>query len=298
MDPHRLSALIEQEALPSSYAAVVSRWWQPLAARIAAEAARAGRGIVVGVNGAQGSGKSTLSLFTAELLRGDYGLNVALLSLDDLYLTRAERVLLAARVHPLLATRGVPGTHDVALGLDLIERALTGVEPLLFPRFDKAQDDRAPIDSWQSITAPVDVVVFEGWCVGARPVPQVLLAEPLNALEAEEDKDGRWRRYVNAQLAGAYRTLFDRIDLGVMVCAPDFDEVAKWRLLQESKLIARTGRGMDEPATRRFIQHYERLTRSMLADLPPTMDVVFDIGANHEPERATGLAGLVLTGQK
>ena len=284
-----LHTLIEREGLPGSYGDTVERWWRPLAKRIVDEVRRVGRPLLVGINGSQGSGKSTMALFLEHMLQDDFGLNTAVLSLDDLYLTQQERQSLAVKVHPLLATRGVPGTHDVELGQRVIEQALTGSGPLPLPRFDKSTDDRAMGNSWPTIQAPLDILLFEGWCLAARPVPAEELEDPINALEAVNDSTGRWRNYVNAQLAGPYRDLFGSLDLTVMLRAPDFDQVVQWRLLQERKLIQRTGKGMDKGEVRHFIMHYERLTRQMLENLPPFMDVVFDIGADHDPVSVTGL---------
>lgn len=284
----RLQALIEREKLPPRYSEIVAQWWQPLAQRIAGQARLRRRPLLIGVNGSQGSGKSTMTAFLAELLRQDFGLTTEVLSLDDLYLTRTERQHLAAAVHPLLATRGVPGTHDLALGLRVIRTALGGEGMMRLPRFDKSIDDRAREDLWPEVRAPLDILLFEGWCIAAEPVPAADLLQPLNPLEADEDSDGRWRSYVNAQLAGPYRALFDSLDLGIMLRAPDFDQVVSWRLKQEHKLIARTGRGMDDAAVRRFVMHYERITRRMLAKPPARMDVIFDLDRDQVPVRATG----------
>lgn len=49
------------------------------------------------------------------------GLAAVALSLEDFYLTRQQRAEFARRVHPLVQTRGVPGTHDIALVLKVIE---------------------------------------------------------------------------------------------------------------------------------------------------------------------------------
>lgn len=125
-------------------------------------------------------------------------------------------------VHPLLATRGVPGTHDPALGLQLFS-ALDRREPVALPVFDKALDDRAPPEQWPVVPSDRELVIFEGWCVGARPQRAEELDQPINRLEAEEDRDGRWRRYVNDALAGDYQPLFARLDLLVLLAAPDWE---------------------------------------------------------------------------
>lgn len=277
-----LAALIAAESLPASYSATVNAHWRPLAAWIAARAA--GAPLIVGVSGSQGSGKSTLCRMLEALLMAEHGLRTATLSLDDLYLTRAERQALARTVHPLFLTRGVPGTHDVALGLSLLAAVREGQAGLTLPRFDKAADDRASEAAWPRLAAPVDVLLFEGWCMGAQPEAEADLVQPINRLEAEEDPDGIWRRHVNDALAGPYRALFAAADCTIMLAAPGFEAVLGWRQLQEQKLRARTGAGMSDAELARFVMHYERITRHLLADLPGRADVIVTLGADHAVE--------------
>lgn len=235
--------------------------------------------LVIGICGAQGIGKSTLAGNVARMVAQE-GWRVLSLSLDDLYLGKAAREELAREIHPLLATRGVPGTHDVALGLRLLDGA---VRPgrIAVPRFDKARDDRCPRDQWPIVETPVDLVLLEGWCVGAVPQAEGELADAVNELERNEDSRGDWRGYVNAQLAGPYRELFDQIDCLVLLAAPSFAVVAGWREEQERGLaekLARTpgaaGRAMSRAEIDRFVQHYERLTRHILAEMPARADLV------------------------
>lgn len=263
------------ERLPASYAQIIEAVASPLARRIAARAERAG-GLVVGVCGAQASGKSTLTAVVKRLLE-IRGLKVALFSLDDIYLTRAERQALAAAVHPLLATRGVPGTHDVAWGAALLED-LRGPGRTLLPAFDKARDDRKP---GAAFDGPADVVLFEGWCVGAAPQDAAALAQPINDLERDLDPGGVWRTYANTALAGPYRDLFSRLDMLVLLQAPGFEVVLDWRVEQERKLrqrLAREGgdasRVMSDDQVEAFIRHYERLTRWILEEMPRRADIV------------------------
>ncbi len=255
----------------------------PLLARMAAW--RAGRRglFVLGICGAQGSGKSTLVAALAARLAAA-GVRAATLSLDDLYLPRAERQRLAREVHPLLATRGVPGTHDVALGLAVLD-ALARGDAARLPRFDKAADDRLPEVEWPAAPAGTQVLLLEGWCLGARPQDAAALAVPAGALEAEEDAQGRWRGYANAALAGAYQNLFARIDRLVLLAAPEWEAVAHWREQQEAELRAKSkaGAGVMTPAqVTRFIAHYERLTRHILTEMPPRADLVVRL----DPDRA------------
>jgi D-glycerate 3-kinase len=244
-----------------------------------------GKTLVLGVNGAQGSGKSTLCVFLKLILREAYGYNVAGFSIDDLYKTRAERQRMAAEIHPLFATRGVPGSHDVALGLQTL-RALRS--PLssttALPAFDKANDDRRPLAEWLLFDGPADVIVFEGWCMGTRPQACCALFEPVNELERREDRFGVWRRHVNRQLETDYAQLFAALDKLVFIQVPGMECVIRWRGAQEEKLAAtRAGRGlMDQTALRRFIMHYERLTRHNLDEMPGRADLILCLNEHHQ----------------
>lgn len=241
--------------------------------------------LVAGLCGAQGSGKSTLAQALLARFSGQR-VPTALLSLDDLYCTRAEREALAQTVHPLFRTRGVPGTHDVALGMALVASLERG-EAAPLPRFDKALDDRSPEARWTPAPAGARLLLFEGWCLGAAPQPEAALAASVNALEQDEDPGGRWRRHSRAALAGPYQALFGRLDLLVMLAAPGFGIVRQWRAEQEAVLRAQAPAGsagvMDDVAIDRFIQHYERLTRHMLAEMPARADLVIRLGADRTP---------------
>ena len=284
-----LDAFLQEQRLPESYRHVVETVHVPLANQIATKANKSSGTFIVGLCGAQGSGKSTLAA-VMKMLLGMQGLSTAILSLDDLYLTRAERLELASRIHPLLATRGVPGTHDVELGLRTLE-ALSTSGLVTLPRFDKAVDDRSSESEWPRAEAPVRVILFEGWCVGARAQADCALLEPINALEKQFDADGSWRRYVNAQLKTAYQMLFGHIDYLVLLQAPSFDVVHTWRLEQERKLRERlaarvvSSRVMDAEQMIRFIQHYERLTRHILEEMPSCADVVLSLDAERRVTR-------------
>jgi len=234
--------------------------------------------VVLGLSGAQGSGKSTLvaALHAHFVARG---IATATLSLDDLYRTRTERARLAAEVHPLLITRGVPGTHDVALGLATIA-ALARGEAAMLPRFDKARDDRRASDEADRAPAGTRLLLFEGWCLGARPQPAAELTRPINALEADEDPDACWRSHVNAALGDDYAALWSRIDVLAMLRAPDFATVTLWRQQQEQALRAAAGDApgvMSDAAVIRFVAHYERITRHLLVDLPARADMVIEL---------------------
>src|SRR6187551_1750031 len=207
--PDWITQFLQRERLPEAYRLTISNALAPLGAAIAARARLSDHMVVVGLCGAQGSGKSTAAAALVEILQQEE-LPAVALSIDDFYLPRTERIALAQAVHPLLVTRGVPGTHDVELAQATID-SLAGEEPTLLPSFDKAVDDRLPRSRWRAVQGPMRVLILEGWCVGALPQSADQLAEPVNALEREEDPDGSWRGYVNAALSGRYRALFDRL---------------------------------------------------------------------------------------
>lgn len=284
--------LCREQSLPEQYLEDAGRHLPALARRISGMCGDAGRPQLIGIAGAQGSGKSTLALFLNTWLRREEGLSCVTLSLDDLYLEQEQRRELARRVHPLLATRGVPGTHDVALAQALLDDMTQGSarHSIRLPVFDKARDDRVPAAEWKTAEAPVDVVLFEGWCIGARPQPEAALQMPVNDLEAAEDADGRWRRYVNHRLATDYASLFGRLDALVMLRVPSFELVLEWRLLQEHKLRERKSKETAEPESpegqtdaqiARFIMHFERLTRHMQKTMPVYADSLIDVDDRH-----------------
>ncbi len=252
---------------------------------IAPLCAGAGQSILVGLSGSQGSGKTTTAARLRDIL-GARGLSCAVLSLDDFYLTRGERARLAATAHHLLATRGVPGTHDVAMMTATLQAlaAARGDEITRLPSFDKAQDDRAPPEDWPAFAGRPDVILLEGWCVGAAPQDPASLVTPVNDLEAAEDADAAWRTYVNDQLSGPYRGFFASLDLMVALVAPSFECVYAWRAQQEAALRQRSPDGrhvMSEAQLARFIAHYERITRAMIEN--PQADLCIALTTDRRP---------------
>jgi D-glycerate 3-kinase len=280
-----LDEFIANERLDGSFRGLVSKAYMPIAQKILSWKAEKAGPLVVAINGAQGTGKSTLSRFLSDFFRESAGLNACVLSLDDIYKTKEERSALGERVHPLLATRGVPGTHDTDLGIRLIERFIGGEGGTVrTPRFRKEIDDRAEASEWYSVSLPVDIVLFEGWCVSARAESAASLSEAINDFEAESDEGGVWRAYVNTCLEGVYRDLFALVDHTIMLRVPSFDCILKWRMEQEDKLrlqCASLADGtkhhfMSKAELRDFIAHFERLTRWMLKDMPSFSEIILD----------------------
>jgi len=260
----------------------------PMAAWIAAQ--HQNKTLVVGLNGAQGSGKSTLTKILSEIIHHGLNKSVLCISIDDLYMTHEQRAHLAQLTHPLLATRGVPGTHDIKLATSIFKQLKQQFNnPLSIPVFDKATDDRVSENEWVIIESKPDIVIFEGWCVGAQAEADEALLQPINPLEKSEDPDGRWRRYVNDKLKYDYKDLFSYIDILIMLKIPDFSKVMEWRSLQEQKLRQSLSgthdvqhKTMSETELERFIMHFERITSNMLKSLPDEADVVLELGENHQ----------------
>lgn len=261
---------LEEHQLPLAYAHTIENYIRPIAEALAAKHKEDAEPLVIGINGCQGSGKTTLADALVILLQQEFDLNAVAIAIDDFYLTQTERKSLAKDVHPLLLSRGVPGTHDVHLAVDTLKTLTQNTKKVAIPRFDKSEDDRLPQAEWDTHQAPMDVVILEGWCVAALPQAEEDLVAPINDLEREQDPDGVWRRYVNAQLQLGYRELFAMLDARIMLQAPSFDCVFRWRLEQEEKLKQKTSGSaiMSAEELQVFIQHYQRLTEHTLATLP------------------------------
>ena len=237
---------------------------------------------VYGVSGLQGTGKSTLAAQLVATAKAR-GLRAAALSLDDVYLDRPDRDRLAREVHPLLATRGPPGTHDLPLAIDVLDALRAGGATRL-PAFDKRTDRRLPRAAWAH-TGRMDLVVFEGWCLGALAQDDAALRAPLNALERDEDHDGRWRRYCNAALAKNYPAVWQRIDRLLFLQPPGFDVVPGWRWEQECALARAnpSAPGRSRAQLDRFVQHFERISRELLRTLPARADAIATLDATRTP---------------
>ena len=239
---------------------------------------------IVGLTGGQGAGKSTITQVLKLILEIKYNLSVVCFSIDDFYKTLSERTSLAKNVNKLFKTRGVPGTHDTIL----INKIFTNLtkkkfKPVLVPRFDKSRDDRFPKKYWQKINQQPKIIIFEGWCVGARPQNNKDLLKPINILEKKQDLDSKWRSRVNNELKNAYTKIFIKINLLIFLKVPNFDCVYKWRVLQEKKLqLASKGKKIMSPLqVREFIMYYERITMQMLKDLSDKAYAVLYLDKKH-----------------
>ena len=239
---------------------------------------------IIGLTGGQGAGKSTITQIIKLIFEIKYNFNVTFFSIDDFYKTLRERETLSKKIHPMFKTRGVPGTHDTKL-LSKIFNDLSkkNFKPVYVPRFDKSIDDRFPKSKWQKISNKPDLIIFEGWCVGAKAQTKKQLLKPINILEKNNDSKLIWRTKVNNELNNNYRKIFSKIDCLVFLKVPNFECVYKWRLLQENKLkLTSKGKKIMSPKqVREFIMYYERITKQMLEDLSKNAYAVLSLDKKH-----------------
>ncbi len=239
---------------------------------------------LIGVSGAQGSGKT----FVCQRIARENP-RIAHFSLDDVYFTHAERERMGRQFHPLFTTRGPPGTHALGLAVQTIAalRKAGPEDETPLPRFDKLIDDRAPEATWPRFKGRPEAILFDGWCLGA--LPDELGDAPLNALEAEEDSDGSWRKHVRTDLDDRYQKFFDLFDQIMFLQAPSFEIVGQWRGEQEEQMLGRAMNDEERAKLDRFLMHYERITRSMLAG-GHRATVVIPLDGERQPQsfRASG----------
>ena len=283
-----LDQFIQRHQLDEDYLIHASENFSTALQDIVTQQKQAAQTFLVGINGCQGSGKSTLADYLGTRLSSEFDLNVAVLSLDDFYYSKKQRNELANQIHPLLRTRGVPGTHDMNLANTTLEKLCVGAtasDPVLLPRFNKFADNPYPKSQWPIVDRPIDVIILEGWCLGVQPQLMKDLIYPINKLEAEKDRYGIWRSYVNQQLKQNYQGLYQRIDHWLMLKAPSFDSVQAWRLEQESKRQERLENEdntqketfMTSAEVRAFTAYFQRITEQCLATLPNQCDWVYEL---------------------
>ncbi len=244
--------------------------------------------LLVGLAGGQGTGKTTISTLLRLVLIKYFKLQVFKISIDDFYKTRKERILLSKNKHPLLLTRGVPGTHDIQLMISLFRKVKKNTfRSISIPKFDKSIDDRCKKNSWFKLKKKPDILILEGWCVGAKPENKKSLNRPMNILEKKADKKKIWRSYVNNQLKWKYSKLFDQLDSLLYLKAKNFKLLKRWRLKQEKKLKMKSGtkknsKIMNEKEVETFMMTYQRITQNMFKNAPKYSSAVIDLNENHQ----------------
>jgi len=253
-----------------------------------AEKAKNKKPYIVGLSGGQGTGKTTISSVISIILRKYFKLNVFTISIDDFYKTRKERLLLSKKVHPSLMIRGAPGTHGTNIMLDFFSRAKRKkFRPLKLPKFNKAIDDRYNKKLWYSVKKRPDIIIFEGWCVGAKAEKNNTLKKSLNSLEKLKDKKLTWRRFVNKQLQSKYKQLYDQLNCLLYLKSKNFSLLRKWRIKQEKKLRLKSKKSnnhkiMSNKEVINFMQTYQRVTQNMFKYVPKYASIILKLNSNHQ----------------
>ena len=237
----------------------VSNW-------VKAECEKSNRPPVLMLSGGQGIGKTTIMKHLMQAQQ----FNLAVLGLDDFYLSASERSALAQSVHPLFETRGPPGTHHVGLLSETIDKLVVADKgsTTIWPHFDKKSDDVAPESDWRHFSGRPDAIIVEGWLIGVASDASAPNQPPINAVE-DKDSDGVWREYQEDALATSYSDLWDKAASFFHLDAPDFGAILAWRIQQEEETQGVGGGELSQERqdwVKSFILYYERLTRRMLSN--------------------------------
>ena len=262
----------------------LNKFYLPISKMIAKDYLKKKKTKVIGLTGGQGTGKSTISNILKIILKEAYKLETVIFSIDDFYKTLNERKKISKKINKLFITRGVPGTHDTKMLFQCINNLKkNNFKKMIIPKFDKSIDDRCTKNKWLKVKKKPNIVIFEGWCVGATAQKNKDLKFPINKLEKHKDNKRIWRQKVNSELKKDYNKIFNLVDKLIFLKVPSFKYVFRWRLLQEKKLRI-TGKGnktMNDKQVENFVMYYERITRHMLKTLPKTANTVISIDDKH-----------------
>ena len=262
----------------------LNKFYLPISKMIHDEYLKNRKTKIIGLTGGQGSGKSTISNILKIILKEGFKLETSIFSIDDFYKTSKERKVMSKKISPLFLTRGVPGTHDTKMLHSCIKSLKKNkFNKIIIPKFDKSVDDRCVKRRWVEVKKKPNIVIFEGWCVGAKPQKNDDLIKPINKLEKLEDRNLIWRKKVNNELKNSYKKIFNLIDDLIFLKVPSFKYIYKWRLLQEKKL-KKNSKGkkiMNSKEIKRFIMFYERITHSMIKTLGSTAKILINIDTKH-----------------
>ena len=233
------------------------------------------------LSGSQGSGKSTLAKLLKLVIEKYYKKKVMLLSIDDYYLCKNQRLKLSKKIHPLLLTRGVPGTHDIKALKYHINQFQNQNFPISTPIFNKLKDD---ISKKRKVIHNAQILLLEGWCCGSVPIANKYLFKNINSLENTYDKNTNWRKYYNSLLSNEYKSVFSLFEKKIYIKAPSFKYILKWRYAQEKRNASNSNNKniMNKAKLKEFIQHYEKLTKWMMLTMPNQADILIKINSNQK----------------
>ena len=260
------------------------KFYIPISNKIFKKFRKKNNTLIVGLSGGQGSGKSTIAQILKIIIKARFNLNTINFQIDDYYKTYKERQKMSQKFGKLFLTRGVPGTHDTKLLFKHLKNFKSNnFAQVKIPQFDKSKDDRMIKTKWKKIKKKQDIIIFEGWCVGAKAQKKNNLRKPINILEKKEDINLTWRTKVNNELKEKYKKIFKLVDTMIFLKVPSFNYVYKWRVLQEKKLKLKSkGKNiMTSKQIKRFIMFYERTTKNMLNDLNKKSNIIISLDKKH-----------------
>ncbi|MEH1848271.1 MAG: glycerate kinase [Nostoc sp.] len=255
--------------------------WLPLGMKLASHRQQLGRPLIQGILGGQGTGKTTMCKILSLILQ-QLGYHTLSLSLDDLYKTYSDRLVLTQQ-DPRLIWRGPPGTHDVDLGLNVLDQIRQLQNPVMVPRFDKSAYGGAGDRTTSEIVTDVDIVLFEGWFVGVRPIePDVFDTAPPPIIT---DEDRAFARDINHRLHD-YLPLWERLDSLILLYPIDYRCSLEWRKQAEQQMIAAGKSGMSNAEIEEFVNYFWRSLHPELFIKPlvkdaTAVDLVIEIHADH-----------------
>jgi D-glycerate 3-kinase len=192
----------------------------------------------------------------------------------------------------MLLIRGVPGTHDIKMMLNFFRKVKSKkFKKLKLPTFNKAIDDRFKKKYWYNLNDKPDVIIFEGWCVGAKSEKNNSLKKTINSMEKAKDQKQIWRKYVNQQLKSEYKNLYSQLNCLIYLKAKNFSLLQKWRLKQEHKLWLKTKKSsshkiMSKGDVINFMQTYQRITENMFKKMPKYASIILNLNSNHQIKSA------------
>ena len=232
--------------------------------------------------GSQGIGKSSFINIISKTIEKFYDKKILLLSLDNYYLTKKQRLLLSKKIHKLLVTRGVPGTHNIKELVKNVKQFNQEKYPITTPQFDKLIDDKIKLN--KTIKTKCDILFLEGWCCGSSEIPKKFLYKNINNLEKINDPKNQWRNFYNKKLKIEYKKLFKLFDELIFLKTSSFDNVYKWRLKQEKTNQSKNKKlkRMSANEIKVFVQHYEKITKWMIKDLNKKAQIVIQFEKNHK----------------
>ncbi|MEH2266323.1 glycerate kinase [Nostoc sp.] len=258
--------------------------WLPLGIKLASQRQQLKRPLIQGILGGQGTGKTTMSKILS-LILNQLGYRTLSLSLDDLYKTYSDRLVLTQQ-DPRLIWRGPPGTHDVDLGLDVLDKIRQSQNSVMVPRFDKSAYRGAGDRTNPEMITGVDIVLFEGWFVGVRPINADIFDTAPPPIITDEDR--AFARDMNRRLHD-YLPLWERLDSLILLYPTDYRCSLEWRKQAEQQMIAAGKSGMSNSEIEQFVNYFWRSLHPELFIKPLVKDAtVVDLVIEIHTDRSFG----------